>query len=58
LDLPYYREYDLPWTSSSDQDKKFQRVLRRVFLILGVLSLVWPFIPVSEPDPNDIGCGG
>ncbi len=54
MDLPYYREYDLPWTSGSDQDKKFQRVLRRVLLILGVLSLVWPFIPVSEPDPNDI----
>ena len=54
MDLPFYREYDLPWTSSSDQDKKFQRVLRRVFLILGVLSLVWPFIPVSEPDPYDV----
>ncbi len=54
MDLPYYREYDLPWTSGSDQDKKFQRVLRTVFLIFGVLSLVWPFIPVPEPDPYDV----
>jgi len=54
LDLPYYREYDLPWTLGSDQDKKFRRVLGTVFLVLGVLSLVWPFIPVPEPDPYDV----
>ncbi len=54
MDLPYYREYDLPWTLGSDQDKKFRRVLGTVFLILGVLSLVWPFIPVPEPDPYDV----
>ena len=54
MDLPYYREYDLPWTLGSDQDKKFRRVLGTVFLVLGVLSLVWPFIPVPEPDPYDI----
>jgi len=54
LDLPYYREYDLPWTLGSDQDKKFRRVLGTVLLILGVLSLVWPFIPVPEPDPYDV----
>ncbi len=54
MDLPYYREYDLPWTLGSDQDKKFRRVLGTVLLILGVLSLVWPFIPVPEPDPYDV----
>jgi TonB family protein len=54
LDLPFYREYDLPWTLGGDQDKKFQRVLRNVLLILGVLSLLWPFIPVPEPDPYDV----
>ena len=54
MDLPYYREYDLPWTLGSDQDKKFRRVLGTVLLVLGVLSLVWPFIPVPEPDPYDV----
>lgn len=54
MDLPFYREYDLPWTSDSAQDRKFQRVLRTVLLIFGVLALVWPFIPVPEPDPYDI----
>ncbi len=27
LDLPFYREYDLAWTSGSEQERKFQRVL-------------------------------
>ena len=54
MDLPFYRVYDLPWTSGGEQDRKFRRVLRNVLLILGLLSLVWPFIPVPEPDPYDI----
>jgi protein TonB len=54
LDLPFYREYDLPWTTGQSQDKKFQRLLGIIFLICAVLSIVWPFIPVSEPDPFDV----
>ncbi len=54
MDLPFYREYELPWTSGGEQDRKFRRVLRNVLLVLGLLSLVWPFIPVPEPDPYDI----
>jgi len=54
LDLPFYREYDLPWTSGRSQDKKFQRLLGIIFLICCVLSIVWPFIPVSEPDPYTV----
>jgi len=54
LDLPFYREYDLPWTTGQSQDKKFQRLLGIIFLICAVLSIVWPFIPVSERDPFDV----
>ena len=54
MDLPFYREYDLPWTSGADQERKFQRLLGQIFLIVAVLSLVWPFIPVPEPDPYEI----
>ena len=54
MDLPFYREYDLPWTTGSGQDKKFQRLLGMVFLVCAVLGLVWPFIPVPDPDPYDI----
>ena len=54
MDLPFYREYDLPWTSGADQERKFQRLLGRTFLVVAVLSLVWPFLPVPEPDPYEI----
>ena len=27
MDLPFYREYDLPWTNNSGQDRKFRRLL-------------------------------
>ena len=54
MDLPFYREYDLPWTTGQSQDKKFQRLLGIVFLVCLALSIVWPFIPVSEPDPFDV----
>jgi TonB family protein len=54
LDLPYYREFDLPWTTGQSQDKKFQRLLGIIFLICAVLSIVWPFIPVPERDPFDV----
>jgi TonB family protein len=54
LDLPYYREYELPWSSGQGQERKFRRVLGIVFLICAVLGLVWPFIPVPEPDPYDV----
>ncbi len=54
MDLPFYREYELPWTTGRGQERKFRRLLGIIFLICAVLGLVWPFIPVPEPDPYDI----
>ena len=54
MDLPFYREYDLPWTSDSSQERKFQRLLGSIFIGVAALSLVWPFIPTPEPDPYEI----
>ena len=54
MDLPFYREYDLPWTSDSNQERRFQRLLKFILIGVAALSLVWPFIPVPEPDPNEI----
>jgi TonB family protein len=54
LDLPFYREYDLPWTSESEQERKFQRMLGGAFLLGLLLSVVWPLIPLPEPDPFEI----
>jgi TonB family protein len=54
LDLPFYREYELPWTTGKSQEKRFQRLLGIVFLIALVLGIAWPFIPAPEPDPAEI----
>ncbi len=54
MDLPFYREYDLPWTSDSSQERKFQRLLGWIFLGVAALGIVWPFIPTPEPDPYEI----
>ena len=54
MDLPFYREYELPWTTGKDQERKFQRLLGIIVLICLLLSAVWPFIPVPEPDPFDV----
>ena len=54
MDLPFYREYELPWTTGQDQERKFQRLLGIVFLICLLLSAIWPFIPVPDPDPFDV----
>ncbi len=54
MDLPFYREYDLPWTSDSSQERKFQRLLKFILIGVAALSLIWPFIPTPEPDPNEV----
>jgi periplasmic protein TonB len=54
LDLPFYREYELPWTSGRGQERKFQRLLGITFLVALLLGIVWPFIPAPEPDPAEI----
>jgi hypothetical protein len=45
LDIPYYREYDLPWTVSDGQDRKFRRLLGISCAAALVLGLVWPWLP-------------
>lgn len=54
MDFPYYREYELPWSNDSGQERKFRRLLGIVFATLLVLSIVWPFIPTPEVDPNEM----
>ena len=57
MDLPYYREYDLPWNTDTGQERKFQRLLGFIFLGVAVMGLVWPFIPTTKPDPDPFAGG-
>ncbi len=54
MDLPFYREYELPWTTSSGQERRFKRLLGIIFAAIFVLGVIWPWIPTMEPDPNDV----
>ena len=54
MDLPYYREYELPWTSGAGQERKYKRLLGIVFLVAAVLGLLWPFLPTPEIDPYEV----
>jgi len=54
VDIPYYREYNLPWSSHAGQERKYRRLLGIVMGITFVLSVLWPWIPTPEKDPNEI----
>jgi TonB family protein len=54
LDIPYYREYELPWSSAEGQEQKFRRLLAIVFAVLFFLGAVWPFLPTPAVDPNAV----
>ena len=54
MDFPFYREYELPWTSSSGQEDRFRRLLGITMATVFILGAVWPFIPTPEVDPNEI----
>lgn len=52
MDIPFYREYDLPWTDNSGQERKFRKLVLIVLLVLTGLAIVWPFLPAPEADPD------
>ena len=54
MDIPFYREYTLPWSSHAGQERKYRRLLGIVMGITFVLSVLWPWIPTPEKDPNEI----
>ena len=54
MDLPFYREYELPWTAGEGQERRFRRLLGIMFVAALLIGVVWPFIPAPEPDPTEI----
>jgi len=54
LDIPYYREYRLPWTKNTSQERKFRRLLAIIFGVVFFLGAVWPFLPTPAVDPNEM----
>jgi outer membrane biosynthesis protein TonB len=49
-----YRIYELPWATAAEQENRFWRLLKQVLIGVIVLSLVFSFLPVPEPDPTAV----
>ena len=43
--LAYYSA-DLPWTITEEEQERYRRIFKRVFLVFLFLGLVLPFLPV------------
>ncbi len=50
MDIPYYREYELPWTNTA-QEQRFHRLLLIVLALALLLGAIWPKLPVPAIDP-------
>ena len=53
VDIPYYREYELPWSQRTGQERRFRRILSIVFGVIFALGVVWPFLPAGQVDPEE-----
>ncbi len=42
---PYYREYQLPWTTSEEDRDRFRRILIVTLLVFLVFSILFPLLP-------------
>ena len=51
MDIPYYREFELPWSTGAGQDAKFRRLLTLVFAAALFVGVIWPWLPSPEVDP-------
>ena len=49
---PNYRRYELPWSQHTEERQRLKKILKAVMVTLLVLSVVIPFLPVSERDRN------
>jgi outer membrane biosynthesis protein TonB len=49
-----YRNFQLPWELSQDQDSAFRKLVKQFALAVLAFCIVMPFLPVPEPDPSQI----
>jgi protein TonB len=49
-----YRIYELPWSTSQEQDRKFLRFIGQAIIGAIVFAFVMAFLPLPERDPSEI----
>lgn len=50
----HYRSYELPWTLSTEQERRFRKILLHVCGVTCALALLVPWLPVPEPDLYEV----
>lgn len=45
-----YRQFELPWTLSAEQERRFRRITWWVLGVVVVFSILVPWLPVPEPE--------
>lgn len=48
--VTYFRLYDLPWETSREEEQRFRKIVRQVFVAVTVLSIVFSFLPLPDID--------
>lgn len=54
MSVAYYHSYELPWALSSEDERRFRRILLSVLALFGVLALVMPFLPVDQVEREQV----
>ena len=49
-----FRVPSLPWATSADDEKRFQRIARWVLIVVLLLGIVMPFLPVPKPQRMEV----
>jgi protein TonB len=49
-----YRVYDLPWTTGEEDQRRLRKIAKATLAALAVSSLVLSFLPVPQPNPEDV----
>jgi TonB family protein len=50
--IPTYRSFELPWTQSAEQERRFRRLVAVVLAAVMALGVIVPLLPVAEPPEN------
>ena len=49
-----FRVPSLPWATSADDEKRFQRIARWVLIVVLLLGIVMPFLPIPKPQRMEV----
>lgn len=49
-----YRDYELPWEMTQDQDDQFRKLLKRFTVAVLILCVLVPWLPVPERDSTKV----